>query len=164
MGGAEGEALYPDESRQEWPRWLVARGRDAIVLTMASWRLWTAGYRTLVVVQTVGWAAASLANVIARRPRPAVSTDRVGLAFTVASVFGLVGGLLAYYRRGARPTPLEARTLIVTWACVQAAGLSALAGYAITGEVVCFGAGIVTLMVMHAFSPNRFPNVQKPEA
>ncbi|MFL5563203.1 MAG: hypothetical protein ACJ79K_17185 [Gemmatimonadaceae bacterium] len=40
----------------------------------------------------------------------------------------------------------------------------ALAGYAVTGTGIFFVVGIVTLAVMHAFSPNRFQASPTPKA
>ena len=40
--------------------------------------------------------------------------------------------------------------------CFQGAGFMALIGYASGGKTLCFVVGILTLAVIHAFSPNRF--------
>ncbi|HJP91271.1 MAG TPA: hypothetical protein VJ875_04900 [Pyrinomonadaceae bacterium] len=130
-------------------------------VTAKSWRLSTAIYRMLVAAQTIAWAAMAAANVISRRPRASLAVDRVGIALAVGAVVGLAGGLLAYYRPGARTRPSEHEAVIVTWACFQGAGLLALMGYALTGAVVCFVAELVVLALMHAFSPNRLPNTHK---
>ena len=46
--------------------------------------------------------------------------------------------------------------VVNAWVWFQAAGISALIGYAVTGTAFCFGIGVITLAVMHLFSPNRF--------
>ena len=134
-------------------------------VTTKSWRVSTVVYRALVAAQTIAWAATAAAKVIARRPRASLAVDRVGAALALGAVVGLAGGLVVYYRRRARTRPAEQAAIIVTWACFQGAGLSAIVGYALTGEEVCFLAGLLTLVSMHAFSPNRLPKTTKdPEA
>ena len=134
-------------------------------MTAKSWRRSKAIYRALVAAQTIAWAATAAANVVFRRPRASLAAGRVGIALAVGAVAGLVGGLLAYYRRGARTRRSEPEVVIVTWACLQGAGLLALAGYAITGAQVCFVAELAALASMHAFSPNRLPKTHgEPEA
>jgi len=134
-------------------------------VTAKSWRLCTSIYRMLVAAQTIALAAMAVANVISRRPRASLAVDRVGIALAVGAVVGLAGGLFTYYRPGVRARPSEQEAVIVTWACFQGAGLLALAGYALTGAVVCFVAELVVLALMHLFSPNRLRNTHKePEA
>jgi len=49
-------------------------------------------------------------------------------------------------------------TVILTWACFQAAGLLAWLGYISSGEGICFAAGVMSLVLMHAFGPGRLRN------
>lgn len=125
-----------------------------------TWRRSTVIYRALVAMQTILWAVISLAKVISREPR-ASKAGLVGIVLAIGALLGIAGGLLTYYGRAAKPR--ERATIILTWAWFQVGGLFALAGYAITGEAICLIGGLVTLAVMHTFSPNRFRDPQAPE-
>ncbi|HSJ90403.1 MAG TPA: hypothetical protein VK909_24540 [Anaerolineales bacterium] len=127
-------------------------------VTTKSWRFYAAIYRVLVVAQTIAWAVTSLAKVISRQPRASLAVEQIGIALTIGSIVGLIGGLLTYYRHGTLSRSPEKKAIILTWVCLHIAGLFALAGYTITGEVICFIAGILALISMHVFSPNRFQN------
>jgi len=125
-----------------------------------AWRRSRATYRVLVAVQTIAWAVTALTKVIARQPR-AAPDEPIGIGLAIAALSGLAAGLLTYYARTAGRR--DRRTVILTWVWFQAGGVSALVGYAITGKTICFVAGIMTLMLMHAFSPNRFRDDREPE-
>jgi len=118
------------------------------------WRVYAAIYRTLVVAQTLGWAVSSLARVVTHHPRSSPSAQPIATALAVGSVVGIAAGLLAYYVRRSRQHDRD--SVVLAWAWFQGGGLSALIGYAISGTAVCFIIGMVTLAVMHGFSPNRF--------
>jgi hypothetical protein len=83
------------------------------------------------------------------------------VAFAVGSVLAIAAGLLTYFLR--RSKSHDRDSVVLTWAWLQAVGLLALAGYAVTGTGIYFVVGIVTLAVMHAFSPNRFPANPTPK-
>jgi len=72
----------------------------------------------------------------------------------IGSVVGMAGGVAAYYLR--RTESRDKAAVVNAWVWFQAAGISALIGYAVTGTAFCFGIGVITLAVMHLFSPNRF--------
>jgi len=118
------------------------------------WNVRARIYRILVVVQTLGWAVVSLARTI-RRPLPSSpATERIAVALALGSLVGIAAGVVAFYRRR---TKLGDRTAVVpAWISFQSAGLPALTGYAVAGKALCFVVGMLTLAVMHAFSPNRF--------
>jgi hypothetical protein len=130
-------------------------------VTAKSWRFYSAIYRALVLAQTIAWVVTSLAKVISRQPRASLAVDPIGIALTIGSIVALVGGLLAYYRHSTPSRPAEKKAVLLTWVCLQTAGLFGLAGYAITGQVICFIAGILVLISMHVFSPNRFQKSEK---
>lgn len=123
-------------------------------ITARRWQICALIYRTLVAAQTLGWAIGSLAMVVARHTRSPSSAHRLAITLGAASVAAIVGGLVAYYLR--RPRSHDRDAVVFAWACFQAAGLLALTGYAVTRMRVFFLLGIITLGVMHAFSPNRF--------
>jgi hypothetical protein len=129
-------------------------------VTAKTWRRSTAAYRGLVAAQTTALAVVALRKVMSEQPR-ASAPGPIGIALSMGALLGLAGGLLAYYRRSAGSS--ERGAIIVTWACLQSAGLCALVGYAVTGEAICFIAALVMLMAMHVFSPNRFRNGLKRE-
>ncbi len=132
-------------------------------VTARSWRFYSAIYRALVVAQTIAWAVIFFAKVISRQARASLAVDPIGIALTIGSMVALAGGLLAYYRYNTPSRPAEKKAVLLTWVCLQTAGLFALVGYAITGQVTCFIAGILVLISMHVFSPNRFQNSGKTE-
>ena len=111
-------------------------------------------YRALVVVQTLGWVATSLARIITRTPRVSLGAQPIALTLTVVSVAGMAAAGLSYYLR--RPQSPARDAVILVWVWLQIAGFAALAGYAAAGAPICFALGMLTLAMMHAFSPNRF--------
>lgn len=123
-------------------------------LTTIVWNRYAALYRALVVAQTIGWAVSTLSRVIARQPRSSLHTTPIGLALGIGSVVGMAGGVAAYYLR--RTESRDRAAAVVAWVWFQLAGLLALVGYAVTGTAFCFGIGVITLVVMHLFSPNHF--------
>jgi len=123
-------------------------------LTTIGWSRYAVLYRALVVVQTLGWAVSTLARVIARQPRSSLHTPPIGIALGIGSIVGLAAGMATYYLR--RTESRDKAAAMVAWAWFQAAGLLALVGYSVTGTAFCFGIGVITLAVMHVFSPNRF--------
>lgn len=132
------------------------------MVTAKMWRRWSLIYRTLVAVQTIGLAAIALSKVISRAPRPWSAGDPLDVALAVGAALGLAGGLLTHYRRQAFSSDRDA--IVAAWACFQGAGLLALAGYVISGTVTHFVAAMLMLIVMHAFSPNRFRGSTEPES
>ena len=123
-------------------------------LTTTGWSRYAVLYRALVVVQTLGWAVSTLTRVIARQPRSSLDTSPTGIALGIGSVVGMAGGVAAYYLR--RTESRDRAAAVVAWVWFQLAGLLALVGYAVTGTAFCFGIGLITLVVMHLFSPNHF--------
>jgi hypothetical protein len=72
----------------------------------------------------------------------------------MGSVIGIASRIATCYFRRSQSHDREA--IVLTWAWLRAAGLLALTAYAITGTWISFFIGIVTLVIMHVFSPNRF--------
>src|SRR5438270_1952463 len=128
--------------------------RTDMVVTSRGWQVCAVVYRALVVVQTLGWVVSSFARVVARQPRSSLSIHPIGAALAAGSVVGIAAGVLTYYVR--RSQSYDRNAVVLAWAWFQAAGFLALAGYVLTGMATCFIVGIVTLAVMHAFSPNHF--------
>jgi len=123
-------------------------------MTTRGWHRCAVIYRVLVVAQTLGWAATSLARIAARQPRLSLGAQPLAVALTIASVLAIAAGGLSYYLRRTQSHDRDA--VILAWMWFQVAGFSALAGYAASGGAICFVVGILALVVMHAFSPNRF--------
>jgi hypothetical protein len=118
------------------------------------WKVRAAIYRMLVVAQTLGWAVVSLARIVRRPPPSSLAVERIAIALALGSVVGIAAGLVAFSLRRAKSRDRDA--VVLAWVCFQGAGFFALIGYASSGQTRCFVAGILTLAVMHAFSPNRF--------
>jgi hypothetical protein len=121
---------------------------------IGDWKVRATIYRMLVIAQTLGWAVVSLARTIRRPPPPPLATERIAVALALVSIVGIAVGLVAFYRRRTKARDRDA--VVRAWVCFQGAGFLALTGYASAGKALCFVVGILTLGVMHAFSPNRF--------
>jgi hypothetical protein len=124
-------------------------------ITSTRWRLYANIYRALVVAQTLGWTVSTFVSVLTHRQRSALSASPIALRLTVGSAVAMACGVLAYYLRRSHSRDREA--VVLTWAWLQIAGLLALIAYGIAGATICFIVGVATLVVMHVFSPNRFP-------
>jgi hypothetical protein len=131
-------------------------------VTTRGWQTCALIYRILVGAQTLGWAVASLARIVTRDNRSSQAARPITLAFAVGLVLAIAAGFLTYLLR--RPRSHDRDSVVLTWAWLQAVGLLALAGYAVTGAGIYFVVGVVTLAVMHAFSPNRFQTSPTPKA
>jgi hypothetical protein len=117
----------------------------------------------LVLGQTIAWAIATVVfRFVLHRPQGLAIGAHAGLVFTVLSVVGLGAGLVTYRRGPKSDVGLMRRTVTLTWAWFQAAGALALAGYVSSGERVCFAAGILALILMHLFGPDRLENARVP--
>jgi hypothetical protein len=129
-------------------------------VTTHGWHRHAVIYRALVVAQTLGWAVSSLARIVAGQPRSSPNAQPIGIALAIGSVVAIAAGVLMYFLR--RTQSYDRDAVILAWVWFQAAGILALTGYAATGTAVCFIVGVVTLIVMHAFSPNRFQGSADP--
>lgn len=123
-------------------------------LTTRRWKACAALYRALVVAQTLAWAVETLLRISTRHSHSPPAAQPSGMALAIASVAGIAGGLLTYRLLGSRSDARDAAVL--AWPWFQVAGVVALVGYAITGSMLNILVGVITLAVMHAFSPNRF--------
>jgi len=112
-------------------------------------------YRALVIAQTLGLAVSSLMKVVAREPRLSPDAPPAAIALAAAAAVGIAAGVLVYFVRRTKSDDRDA--VLATWACVQVAGGLALTGYAVTGTAICCLVDVLALVVMHVFSPNRFP-------
>lgn len=124
-------------------------------ITSRDWHRCAVAYRALVIAQTLGLAVSSLAKVVRREPRLLPDVPPVAVACAVASTVGIAAGALLYSLRRTRSGDRDA--VVAAWVCVQAAGVLALTGYTLTGTAICCVVDVLTLVAMHAFSPNRFP-------
>ena len=143
---------------------LQSFGESAIQMRVpvSNWRRSILSYRMLVAAQTIALAGAALMKVILRRSRGSLTFDSVSLTWPLLSLVAIVAGVVVY-RSGQRTkdSALRRGTIIVSWTCFLIAGVFALVGYALTGGTTSFLAGIVSLTVMHVFSPNRLPNAEE---
>jgi hypothetical protein len=118
------------------------------------WNVCATIYRALVVAQTLAWAVETLVRISMRHAAASRTAPPTGAALAMASMMASGAGVLTYY--ACRSRWPERAAVLLAWPWFQAAGVVALIGYAITGATLYFLIGIVTLAVMHAFSPNRF--------
>jgi hypothetical protein len=126
-----------------------------MVIASCDWHRCAVAYRALVIAQTLGLAVSSLMKVVTREPRLSQDAPTAAIALAVTAAVGIAAGVLMYFFRRTRSDDRDA--VLATWACVQVAGVLALAGYAVTGTGICCIVDVLALVVMHAFSPNRFP-------
>jgi len=116
-------------------------------------------YRALVLGQTIAWAAGTVfLRFVLRQPRGLLAAVSVGRVLAILSIVGLGAGLVTYVRGPKTDVGTRRGTVILTWACFQAAGLLAWLGYISSGEGICFAAGVMSLVLMHAFGPGRLRN------
>ena len=128
-----------------------------------TWSVCANIYRALVVVQTVAWAVESLIRISMRHAAASRSTPPMGVGLAMASIIGVAAGVLAYY--GCRTRWPVRIAVLCAWPWFQAAGVVVLVAYAVTGAMRYFLFGMLTLAIMHIFSPNRFePARQMPRA
>lgn len=128
-------------------------------LSTRAWTICATIYRALVIAQTAAWVIESLVRISMRQTPASRGAPPAGVALPAASIIGIVAGIVSYCGCRSRWT---ARTAVLfAWPWFQVAGIVALIGYAVTGAMSHFLVGIVTLAVMHAFSPNRFESARQ---
>ena len=128
-------------------------------VTDSTWRASTLIYRALVLGQTIAWALGTVfIRFVSRPPHGLLATVSVGQVLTILSIVGLVVGLATYARGPKTSVGTRRGTVILAWTCFQVAGLCAWFGYILSGEAICFAAGVMTLILMHGFGPGRLRN------
>ena len=108
---------------------------------------------------TVAWVGSVLLHrFVLGRARGAFVAAPVGLVLVGLSAAGLAAAAIVYARG---PGPLSAdagaarRAAIRAWSYLLGTGLGASLGYMLTGQVLCFSAGLLALLGIHWLAPDR---------